>query len=612
MLGDSRDLTPIAAPHESVQRAAIASLRSLAMRSRLPLILAACVVAVLLGVRAGPASATTVTVLRHDGRTHIVDNPYLTGAAADPTLPSPASPGAAVSAPQAGVARAGHAASTKNKATPPKTVTFAKALAKLHGKRALSSAAYATDLRAWTQALAEEKHLTKWRTAQLTGVTDTLTEMATDGQVTVGRLPVLMLTLVNNTRYWKTGASLDNGAAVQFQGSELVWEYYAGSGIQLQVLHTFGEGDGYYEAGPGEYGKLAKLMSEMVPLAIKRAGGLAWEYYFNWEGGRPPWVSAMAQGTGLEALANAYLATGNRRYLTDAHNALPLFRSAPPTGVAVRTPLGNRYLQYSFTPGTDIINAFLQSVLGLYDYAQVSGDPVATSLYNAGNAQARSELHSFAIGGWSLYQPGQPDDLSYHTLVTGFLRLLCQKTQISAYCTTYQQFESDLLTQPQLILETTTAPAGKHFDLRFKTTKYASVGITLSGSGKNYIYTKRSFLAGNVSLQSPKLKAGTYSLAMSITDPVGHYAKLTTSFYVCKGGCPASDATRPSTPTPPTVTVPIPKPTRTTTQTTTTPTKTKTTTTPTTTTTTTTTTGTTTTPTCTGTTTTGGTGLGGC
>ena len=487
-------------------------------------------------------------------------------------------------------------------------MTFAQALAKLRGEGALSSAAYAGDLRAWARALTEEKHLTKWRTAQLQGVTDTLTEMATDGQVTAGRLPVLMLTLTNNTRYWKTGASLENGAAVQFQGSELVWEYYAGSGIQLQVLHTFGEGDGYYEAGPADYGKLATLMREMVPLAVRRAGGLAWEYYFNWEGGRPPWVSAMAQGTGLEALTNAYLATGNRRYLTYAHSALPLFRSAPPAGVAVRTPLGNRYLQYSFTPGTDIINAFLQSVLGLYDYAQVSGDRAAAGLYNAGNSQARSELRSFAIGGWSLYQPGQPDDLSYHTLVTGFLKLLCQKTQISVYCTTYRQFEADLLTQPQLTLETTTAPAGKRFDLKFETTKYASVGITLSGNGKDYIYTKRSFYAGNLSLQSPKLKAGTYSLAMSITDPAGHYAKLTTNLYACKGRCPASEATKPSTPAPTTVTVPIPTPTRTTTQTTTTPTRTKTTTTTATTTTATTTTTTTTSTSTTpgGTNTTGG------
>ncbi len=611
MLTGSREIALRTSAHESMQRAGGANLISVAMRRRLPLMLAACVLAVL-GMSAGQASADMVTVFGHDGRTHVTNNPYLTGAAADPAMPAQPAPLARV----AGTARA---APTKT-AKKPKTVTFAQALLKLRGTGALSSSAYRSDLNVWTQALSEERHLTKWRTAQLTGVTDTLTEMATDHQVTVPRLPVLMLTLENNVKYWKSGGSLENGASVQFQGSELVWEYYAGSGIQLQVLHTFGEGDGYYEAGPADYGKLSTLMSEMVPLAVRRGGGLAWEYYFNWEGGRPPWVSAMAQGTGLEALSDAYLATGNRKYLKDAHNALPLFRAAPPTGVAVKTLLGTRYLQYSFTPRTDIINAFLQSVLGLYDYAQASSDPVATALYRTGNAQAQSELRSFVIGGWSLYQPGQADSLSYHTLVTGFLKLLCQKTRISVYCKTYQQFETDLLSQPELTLETTSASAGKKFNLSFRTTKYASVGITLSGNGKDFVYTKRSFYAGANSVPSPKLKAGTYSLAMSITDPVGHYAKLITSLLVCGGKCPASDGTQPTTGTAPTITVPIPKPVTTTTPTETKTTVTKTTTTktstaPTTTTTVTTpsTTDTTTTPTCTGTTTTGGTGIiGGC
>jgi hypothetical protein len=348
-------------------------------------------------------------------------------------------------------------------------------------------------------------------------------------------------------------------------------------------------------------------MAEVWPLAVKRGGGVTWEYYFNWEGGLPPWVSAMAQGTGIEALANAYLATGNRAYLSEAHQALPLFQAAPPSGVRVNTALGARYLQYSFTPRTDIINAFLQSLLGLLDYQQVSRDPRALALYNAGNAQAKAELRSFIISGWSLYQPGVPDDLNYHTLVTGFLKLLCQKTQTPVYCTTYQQFQADLLTQPQLTLLTTSAVANKKFNLRFQVSKYAAVGITLSQGSKNYIYTKKSFYGGTDTYASPKLKVGTYNLAMSVTDPTGHYAKLATQFQVCKTTCPpAPYAIKPTTGTVPTVTVPLPKPTSTTTKTTTTTTPTTTTTTTTTTLPSTTTTATTTTPTDTGTTTTGG------
>jgi hypothetical protein len=273
----------------------------------------------------------------------------------------------------------------------------------------------------------------------------------------------------------------------------------------------------------------------------------------------------MAQATGIEALTNAYLATGNHAFLNDAHQALPLLETKPPEGVAVKTSLGTRYLQYSFTPGTDIINAFLQTLLGLYDYAQTSSDPTAVSLYNAGNRQAQAELQSFVIGGWSLYQPGQADNLNYHELVTGFLQLLCQKTTISAYCGTYQKFEGDLLTKPQLTLQTTSAPAKKKFNLQFQVSKYASVGVTLRQGSKNFLYTKTSFYAGTRSFPAPKLKAGTYALAMSVTDMNGHYAKLATNLRVCKGSCPpVADAVDPTTGPVPIVTVPLPKPTTTT------------------------------------------------
>jgi D-glucuronyl C5-epimerase-like protein len=587
------------------------------MRRRVPLTLAACVLAVL-GLSAGSASAATVTVFGHNGRTHVINNPYFTGAAANLTLPArpvtvpilalPWSPLATVAAsplaanplaivpsaraPLVRLARTGRAELARKTKKQPKPVTFPQALLSMRNKGTLDAADYQSDAQAWNQAISEQKHIAKWRATQLGDVTATLDELAADKQVTIPRLPVLMLTLKNNASYWKTGPALGNGASVQFQGSELVWEYYAGSGIQLQVLHTFGEGDGYYEAGRAYYAKLATLMNEMVPLAVRRGGGLAWEYYFNWEGGKPPWVSAMAQATGLEALTDAYLATGNSQYLTDAHEALPLLETAPPTGVAVKTALGARYLQYSFTPNTDIINAFLQTLLGLYDYAQVSHDPVASALYAAGNHQAQAELGSFIVGGWSLYQAGDADSLSYHALVTGFLKLLCQKTQSRVYCATYQRFEADLLTRPQLTLDTTSAIAGKRFGLNFNLSKYAAVGVTLNQGAKNYIYEKKSFFAGTRSLLAPRLKVGTYSLTMSVTDPVGHYAKLTTGLHVCKKRCPVQPyAIKPTTGTPAAVTVAIP-----------TPTKTGTTTTPTTT------TPTSTTPT--GTSTTGGTGIG--
>ncbi len=135
------------------------------------------------------------------------------------------------------------------------------------------------------------------------------------------------------------------------------------------MLGTFGKADGLYTAGPADYPQLEALLAQMIPLAVNRAGGLVWEYYFQFGGGKPPWTSAMSQGTGIEALTRAYLASHDPNYLQLAHQALPVFTAPPPIGVRVTTPAGARYVQYTFTPGTSIINAFLQSLIGLYDYA---------------------------------------------------------------------------------------------------------------------------------------------------------------------------------------------------------------------------------------------------
>ena len=114
---------------------------------------------------------------------------------------------------------------------------------------------------------------------------------------------------------------------------------------------------------------MEQLLSEMIPLASRRGGGTTWEYYFNFDGGAPPWTSAMSQATGLEALSRAYLATKNPYYLQVAASAMAVFGKPPPVGVTVPTTLGVRFLQYTFAPSLLIINADLQTLIGLYAYA---------------------------------------------------------------------------------------------------------------------------------------------------------------------------------------------------------------------------------------------------
>jgi hypothetical protein len=266
----------------------------------------------------------------------------------------------------------------------------------------------------------------------------------------------------------------------------------------------------------------------MIPLAVNRAGGLVWEYYFRFEGGKPPWTSAMSQGTGIEALTRAYLAFHDSSYLQLAHQALPLFTAPPPLGVSVATPAGARYVQYTFTPGTSIINAFLQSLIGLYDYAQASGDPVAQQLFAAGNAEAQAEVPSFDTGAWSLYQPGVEDTLEYHQLVTGFLQQLCDRTQAPAYCVAAQHFTAYLTTPPTLQLLTQRLRKGKPATIQFQLSKFSRVGIVVVGPGGHTLFaTSARFGYGTRSFAVPALKhKGTYTIRLAATDLAGNFNRI--------------------------------------------------------------------------------------
>jgi hypothetical protein len=117
----------------------------------------------------------------------------------------------------------------------------------------------------------------------------------------------------------------------------------------------------------------------------------------------------------------------------------------------VRTRRGIRFVQYSFAPARrdEVINAFLQTLIGLRDYAQVSGDSIAWRLFNAGDAEARHEVPSFDTGKWSLYQPGVLDSISYHELVTGFLQQLCGAVHARVYCVTASHFQRYLKHPPR-------------------------------------------------------------------------------------------------------------------------------------------------------------------
>ncbi len=499
-----------------------------------------------LAVCPSSAAAAPVLVLGKHGGARVHNDPFVTGPAVTPGPPASgpyatthrglarAASSGGGAAPSSGSGSSGSAGTSgpsgssgskgKKKPTKP-SITVAGELARIYHSGAISQAAYQSYVGTWNAALAAEKHLTGTRLTELDAVTSTVHQVAVSHQLNASRLPVLFQTVSRNRQWWTTGPIPSTYQRVEFAGSELVWEYYPGQGIQLQVLGTFGKANGLYQAGSADYGQLRTLLSQMIPMAARRGGGRTWEYYFHFDGGSPPWTSAMSQATGLLALSHAYQATLNPYYLQVASQAMPVFSVGPPAGVNVKTSLGARFLQYTFTPRTDIINAFLQTLIGLDVYAKVSGNQTAAQLFAAGNAEALNELPGFDTGAWSLYQPGVEDDLSYHELVTGFLQQLCSMTGTALYCSTAAHFQSYLKTAPVLTQLTFKGRAHRSLLLRFRLSKISHVGIVVTQGSTTKFLTSASLPYGVRNFTVPGLRPGSYSVTLTATDLAGNFTR---------------------------------------------------------------------------------------
>src|SRR3984885_7708602 len=285
----------------------------------------------------------------------------------------------------------------------------------------ITEASYHQDYSAYLAAKSSLGRLSGTRKEELGAVIANLQAMAAAGELIPSRLPALFLTLERNRQWWTTEPLLASDERVSFPGSRIVWEHYPGEGVEIQWLATFGEANGYYLSGH-ENANLRQLLAEVIPLATDRAGGIAWEYMFPFDGGAPPWTSGLSQGTALQVLARAWSRFKEPADLTAAQQALGIFQTAPPQGVRVKTPAGAMYAEYTYAPSDRILNGFIQSLVGLYEYTSITKDPLGLALFEAGDAEARAIVPLYDTGAWSLYDQFGESNLNYHELLTEFLQ----------------------------------------------------------------------------------------------------------------------------------------------------------------------------------------------
>jgi hypothetical protein len=426
------------------------------------LVRVACLTLIAVLACAAPAAADDVLVLGKDGRVRERDDRFL------PSTRMPQPRGKAV------------ATTAQRKRKVRRSV--AGELKRLRDRGLITPEDYVTRRAVYEDVKRHSRRLSGLREDQMRAVIATVEAIARRRQLTPSRIAALWLTMERNLEWWREGPLPAAGRRVEFEGSELVWQYYPGQGLQLQILGNFGKLNGLW--GGRQNARLERMLDELLPLAAERAGGLAWEYYFAFGGGRAPWVSGMAQGTAVQALARA--ASRLRRkadVLPVAARALAIFEARTPRGVRVPAEDGDHYAIYSFAPGLRVLNGFIQSLNGLHDYARLSGDPRGTALFQAAEPQARREVPTYDTGAWSLYSRGsssRESDLGYHDLLTDFLEGLCDRTDRAVYCTTAASFVAYKSQPPELQVVPRRLRGGKPGRVRFVLSKVSSLNLRIT------------------------------------------------------------------------------------------------------------------------------------
>jgi hypothetical protein len=416
----------------------------------------------------------------------------------------------------------------------------------------IDQATYDASRREFRKAVTAVKRLRGAKRAQMANVVSNVRQIAAGGLLSPSRLPAAMLTLRRNRQWWASGGPLlPYGRRVEFPGSRIVWQSYPGQGLQIQWLGTFGRANALFTSLDHD-AELGELLDEVLPLAAERAGGIAWEYQFRFDGGRPPWTSSLSQGTAIQALSRAAVRLSDNSYFEAARSALGIFRQPPPSGVRADTALGAHYLQYSFAPQLHVFNGFIQSLNGLHDFAVLANDEEGRGLFAAGLGEAASEQQAFDTGAWSMYSQHEQSDLGYHKLLRDFLKGLCERltddqaralaqqppppqppADPAPWCDVAERFTSYLYTKPDVLLLSDHARAKVPSPVKFSLSKPSTVTLRIARGDRLVFNRSVRFGAGlHAFTWRPRNGAGSYRVRLAAIDLAGNSGATTASIAV--------------------------------------------------------------------------------
>ena len=305
----------------------------------------------------------------------------------------------------------------------------------------------------------------------------------------------------------------------------VVYRWFPGKGLEFHPLAAFGALNTAALAQDTE--RTAALSTALLDRAIPRGNRLIWEYSFNFGFGQPPWASGMAQAVAAQALARAAGLLGDPTLAAAAARA---YAAVPPLTLQLST--GPWVQLYGFNREI-VLNAQLQTVLSLLQYADETGDTAAGALAQRLDVAAQALLPRFDTGDWSLYELGGAyATKEYQLFVTQLLAKLAAKTQDPFWIDASQRFHGYYYDPPAVTPGPPPAtiypqPLDGFLDVaQIPVTLSQNASVTLAVAGQ--VTTFRLTRGAHTLTWTPPadLAQGTYPAQISATNRAGRHTTV--------------------------------------------------------------------------------------
>lgn len=255
-----------------------------------------------------------------------------------------------------------------------------------------------------------------------------------------------------NIDWFKTKGPAPSGTRSRFGDSRIYYQYFHGWGWQFHPLANFSRLNAVWTSKTAAARRsLGKYAHELISFGVLRGGALTWEYYSPFSGSAAPYISAISQGTAIQALSRSGNALDDPQITAASVSAAKAFSKRAPVGLHVPMNGGAYFAAYSGNRKLVIFNIFVQGLNGLRTHAKITDDADAWKVYEEGLVTARAILPRSDTRAWSLYSlRGHESNLNYHQVLTGFVEDLCKNTSEKLFCMIHKRFDAYLKRQPKI------------------------------------------------------------------------------------------------------------------------------------------------------------------